>query len=209
MNARDTAHDHDRSRLDRLMFFSDAIFAIAITLLVIEVHVPRFPGGYSDAQLADALLENIPQYIGFLVSFFVIGRFWIGHHRSFGYLARADDGLVWLNLLFLLTIAFMPYPTAIISNFATSRLGIGFYAVWLALAGLMNLLVMRRLARDPALDPCVDAAERRRWVRRAWSPIAIAALAFGAAMIHPLWGLVPLIASPLVIRLFAWSRSPA
>ncbi len=204
-----TATHRERQQLDRLVFFSDAIFAIAITLLVIEVHVPRFPQGYTDTQLANALLENIPQYIGFLVSFFVIGRFWIGHHRSFGYLARADDRLVWRNLLFLLTIAFMPYPTAVISNFASSRLGVGFYAVWLTIAGVMNLNVMRTLVASPDLDPVVDEAERRLWIRRAWSPVAVGVLAFTAAMINPLLAMIPLLGSPVIGRLFNWRRKPA
>src|SRR5207237_4400 len=123
---------HDRMQLDRLVFFSDAIFAIAITLLVIEIHVPDLTGIVTEQRLADALLDNIPQYIGFLVSFFVIGRFWIGHHRTLGRLSRAEPRLIWVNLLFLLTIAFMPFPTAVISNFASSRVAVGVYTVWLA-----------------------------------------------------------------------------
>ena len=200
-----TAH-RDRMQLDRLVFFSDAIFAIAITLLVIEIHVPHFPGNYTEQMLVQALLDNVSGYIAFLVSFFVIGRFWIGHHRSFGYLTRADDRLVWINLLFLLTIAFMPFPTAVFSNFASSRTGVGLYAGWLCLAGVMNLLVMRWLVRSPDLDGLVDMAERRRWLRRAWSPIVVAVVALAAGMVSPLWAMVPLLASPLVIRLFSWDR---
>ncbi len=207
MTARETAQEHDRRQIDRMVFFSDAIFAIAITLLVIEIHVPRFPNGYTSTQLNQALLENIPQYIGFLVSFFVIGRFWIVHHRSFGYLLRADEKLVWHNLLFLLTIAFMPFPTAIISNFASSRTGVGFYAVWLAISGLFNLRLALTLTQGTRLDPAVGVAERRLWVRRAWSPIVIASLAFAAAMWIPLAGLVPLMASPLLVRLFRLGRN--
>lgn len=204
-----TVTHRDRQQLDRLVFFSDAIFAIAITLLVIEIKVPHFPNGATDEQLGNALAENISSYIGFIVSFFVIGRFWLGHHRSFGYLARADERLVWRNLLFLLTIAFMPYPTAVISNFASSRVGVGFYAVWLGVSGVMNLLVMRTLIASPDLDPAVDASERRVWLRRAWSPIVVAVLAFAAAMVSPLLAMIPLLASPVIVRLFSWTRKPA
>lgn len=197
----------DRQQLDRLVFFSDAIFAIAITLLVIEIKVPHFPGSYTEQQLADALLEHVPSYIGFLISFFVIGRFWLGHHRSFAWLSRASERLVWLNLLFLLTIAFMPFPTAIISNFSSSRVGISLYAVWLGIAGIMNLIVMRQLVNSPDLDPAVDAVERARWIRRAWSPIAVAGLALATALVvNPLWAMVPLLASPLIVQLFSVSR---
>ena len=203
-----TPAHHDRVQLDRLVFFSDAIFAIAITLLIIEVRVPELHHPVTELQLANALLALIPQYIGFLISFFVIGRFWIGHHRAFGYLTKANDRIVWRNLLFLLSIAFMPFPTAVISNYASTRVGIGFYAVWLTFAGLMNLLVMRTLATSDLLDPIVDAPERRRWQRRAWAPVLVGVLAFTAGMILPYAAFVPLLASPLIVRWFGRVGKP-
>ncbi|MBV8971558.1 MAG: DUF1211 domain-containing protein, partial [Sphingomonadaceae bacterium] len=113
-----TDKSHDRHQLERLIFFSDAVFAIAMTLLVVDVRLPPLHH-VSEAALAQALIGLIPQYIGFLISFLVVGRFWIGHHRAFGWLERSDDRLVGLNLLFLLTIAFMPFPTTLISSFAS------------------------------------------------------------------------------------------
>ncbi len=98
-----------------MAFFIDAIFAIAITLLVIEIRLPAMGIESSDA-LSRALEGLVPKFLGFVISFFVIGRFWIGHHRVIGHLRTCDDGLVWRNLLFLLTIAFMPFPTAVISE---------------------------------------------------------------------------------------------
>ena len=197
-----TPSHHDRVQLDRLVFFSDAIFAIAITLLIIEVRVPEFHREVTELELANALLALIPQYIGFLISFFVIGRFWIGHHRAFGFLTKANDRIVWRNLLFLLSIAFMPFPTAVISHYASTRVGVGFYAVWLIFAGLMNLFVMRTLTISDLLEPVVDAPERARWVRRAWAPVLVGTLAFAAAMITPLAAFVPLLASPFIVRWF-------
>src|SRR5437660_9370808 len=106
---------HQRSgkpEMDRLMFFSDGVFAIAITLLVLQITVP-IPG-LSEHQLGDALRHLGPKYFGFVLSFLVIGRYWMAHHRVFEYIKRFDMPLVWLNLAFLLLIAFLPFPTAVL-----------------------------------------------------------------------------------------------
>lgn len=129
-----TEKTHDQFQLERLAFFSDAVFAIAITLLIIEVRLPATTPE-TERGIAQGLADLIPQYIGFFVSFFVIGRFWIGHHRVFGRLKRVDDILVWRNLLFLMTIAFMPFPTALVSHYVSTRVAVGAYAGWLTLAG--------------------------------------------------------------------------
>jgi len=191
---------HDQMQLERVAFFSDAVFAIAITLLVIEVRVPGIHP-VSDAALGDALLRLIPNYIGFVISFFVIGRFWVGHHRTFGHLARVDEKLVWLNLLFLLTIAFLPYPTTLIANYLGLRVAVCFYAAWLALAGLLNAAVIRHALRGPLVGAHSQPDTRARVLRTSWSPLVIGALAFAAGLIQPLYVLVPLIASPLIIKL--------
>ena len=195
-----TTTSHDRHQLERLIFFSDAVFAIAMTLLVVDVHLPRLPV-VSEAALAQALIGLIPQYIGFLISFLVVGRFWIGHHRAFGWLARSDDRLVWLNLIFLLTIAFMPFPTTLISAYASTRLGVGVYAGWLIIAGLANVAVERHAAKA-GLAVTDGAAALLRLARTAWSPVAIGVAALACAMVTPLLALLPLCLSPIVVRLF-------
>ena len=83
-------------QLERMTFFSDAVFAIAMTLLVIEVRVPEIHV-HSDLALGQALLDLLPKYIGFVVSFMVVGRFWVGHHAVMGLLKGLDRRLVWIN----------------------------------------------------------------------------------------------------------------
>ena len=201
------ASEHDTRQLDRLVFFSDAIFAIAITLLIIEVKVPHLER-LSEQGLASALLDQIPQYIGFLVSFFVIGRFWIGHHRAFGWLARSDDRLVWRNLVFMLTIAFMPFPTAVLSQYSSSRVAVGLYAGWLLLAGVLNLANLRYATRGPLLAP--DAPPELRHARGVWQPLLTAGLALVGMIFDPRIGLLALLASPVIGRLLMWrGRKPA
>ena len=121
-------HLHNELRkefqLERLILFSDAVFAIAITLLVIEIKIPGkedlekmgFPE-ITDTGLLHALARLIPKFIGFLISFLLIGQYWIVHHRMFGYVINFTQRLIWLNLLFLLAVALMPFSTGFYSYY--------------------------------------------------------------------------------------------
>ena len=192
-------HEHDGRQLERLTFFSDAVFAIAMTLLVIEVRLPVLHD-VSEARLGQALLDLIPNYIGFIVSFIVIGRFWAAHHLVFGLLRATSQRLVWTNLFFLLTIAFMPFPTAVFSEYVGYRVAIGFYAGWLIVIGLFNRAVGIAALRDPRLVRH-DVAEAvfTNHVRHTWIPILIGGAAFAGGMVAPLFGLVALMAGSPVI----------
>jgi TMEM175 potassium channel family protein len=97
----------------RIEAFSDGVFAIAITLLVLEIHVPEDPKN----GLGQALLDQWPTYASYVVSFFVIGIIWINHHAVFDHLARADRKLLFLNLLLLLWIGLLPWPTNVLATY--------------------------------------------------------------------------------------------
>lgn len=189
---------HHRSQLERLTFFSDAVFAIAMTLLVIEVRLPHVPIA-TDLELGQALLNLIPNYVGFLVSFLVLARFWAAHHLLMGALNAAPPRLVWANLLMLLAVAFMPFPTAVISEFALLRVGIGFYTGWLTLIGLLNRHLVK-VAADPAIrDPSADPALFRQLQMTSWIPLLIGGGAFVLGLIMPMLAMVALIVgSPLI-----------
>ena len=125
---------------DRVLFFSDAIFAIAITLLVLEIRVPGYENN-PGAEISHAL----PHIFAFGISFVVIGLFWMGHHSLSRYIAAFDRGLIAINLLFLGIIAFLPYPTGLLSG-SNGRLAwpaTVFYAGCIAAAGLAELAIWR------------------------------------------------------------------
>lgn len=97
----------------RLEAFSDGVFAVAITLLVLDLRVPRDaqPGG-----LGHALNDLWPNYASYVVSFFIIGIIWVNHHAMLGFIRRVDRTLLFLNLLLLLFIALIPFPTALLAE---------------------------------------------------------------------------------------------
>jgi uncharacterized membrane protein len=102
------------SQTARLEAFSDGVFAIAITLLIIEVHVP---GQEHAGTLGHELLRIWPSYVGYLTSFLTIGVMWINHHYVFELIARVDRTMLLLNTLLLMMIAFVPFPTAVLAQF--------------------------------------------------------------------------------------------
>lgn len=196
--------------LERLTFFSDAVFAIAITLLVIEVHPPEIHPA-TELQLAQALVDLIPKYIGFLVSFFVIGRFWIGHHRIFGMLRRADNRLIFVNLAMLCVVAFMPFPTALISEYLHLTTAICVYSGWLLLMGVMNRAVALSALRPALLAKGYDPVTVAHVRRRTWLPIILGALAALSAFIGWLPTLLVLSIGPVIgaLLLRRMERTPA
>jgi uncharacterized membrane protein len=117
---------HTETGLERIIFFSDAVIAIAITLLALEIRLPN--ATITSDQLPSALLALTPIYGSFLISFFVIGLFWMSHHRVFEYIHAYDRQLIWINLIFLFLVAFVPFPTAVLGRFPGERVSVVFYA---------------------------------------------------------------------------------
>ena len=123
--------------LGRIMSFSDGVFAVAITLLVLSIKVPFVPQSVADQKLPHEIVKLIPIIEAYIISFLIIGLFWVGHHQVFSRFRRHDRGLMWINLVFLMTIVFIPFPTSLISEYPSSRAAFIFYACSLALAGIM------------------------------------------------------------------------
>ncbi len=109
-----TTHEIHDTETNRLEAFSDGVFAIAITLLILEIRVPEIG---AEESLAAALRHLWPSYIAYATSFAVIGIIWANHHSLFRLVHRTDHLLLMLNLALLLCVAFIPFPTALIARF--------------------------------------------------------------------------------------------
>jgi len=142
-------------QLERLILFSDAVFAIAITLLVIELKVPELDrADYNDAALAHELKHLIPRFIGFVISFGIIGVYWSIHHRLFGFVHKYSTRLIFLNMLFLFSIVLMPFSTGLFGEYSRPTamkmfIPFAFYVGNVALTGFSNYLLWR-YACNPA-----------------------------------------------------------
>ena len=131
----------------RLEAFSDGVFAIVITLLILEVKIKDVP--YDN--LLSTMQELWPSVSAYALSFMLIGMYWVFHHNSFIYLARVDGVMLYLNILFLLTISFFPFPTMLLGRYPFETLPLVIYGCNLMLANLIGFLMLLYLRRNPHL----------------------------------------------------------
>jgi uncharacterized membrane protein len=125
--------EDDDAGLGRVLALSDGVFAIAMTLLALDLRIPDV----SNKDLPHALADNAGAYLAFLLSFFVISRYWLNHHRMFRHIVRVDGGMMRINLLLLLVVAALPFPTAVLSNHGNTTAGVVLYASSVVAATLL------------------------------------------------------------------------
>jgi uncharacterized membrane protein len=154
---------------ERMIFFSDAVFAIAITLLVIEIKIPILQWPATEGMLGEALLQILPMVTGFFISFFLIGQTWIEHHRLCLFIEGYNSGLLWRNLLLLLFVAFLPFSTAIMSEYFYLRLAVYLYTLSLAAVGLAKAFFWRHAVSSRLLATDIESIQVARIGRRVWA----------------------------------------
>ena len=170
--------------LDRFNAFSDGVFAIAITLLVLEIAVPA-----EGVRLLPALREQWPEFLGYYISFAFIGGIWLTHSGVTKYMRRGDSVAYALNLLLLLFVGLLPFATSLMVTHlsgADVEIAVLLYGVDLMLATLTLSLLILYVAREPALlvDE-IDEATLQRVVRQRWASIGLNAVAIVFALVAP------------------------
>jgi len=200
-------------QLERLILFSDAVFAIAITLLVIEIKIPdkeflREHGGISDSTILNSLSHLTPKFIGFLISFMLIGLYWTIHHRMFGFVTSYDRKLLFLNLLFLFFVVLMPFSTGFYSEYLGGELSekqlkvpMTFYVLNFCFMGFANYFMWKRIGKvknklsDPPIDPLVLKLAYVRSLLVPFIFLLMLPIAYFTNVLFALW-------LPMVIPLF-------
>ena len=196
------AADREHLAFERILFFSDAVFAISITLLVLEVKVPEMQQEFSELQLGYSLLRMAPKFVGFLISFFLIGQTWIEHHRMCSFLGEYNFGLLWRNLWLLLFVVFLPFTTALLSEYYFSRVAICVYAFSFAGLGFAKASFWHHAGKKHLLAKDADASQAVRISRRVWATpltsfaVIIAAVA-GIPYAYCGFAFIPLVALSL------------
>ena len=147
---------------DRIVNLSDGVFAIAITLLILDIRLPDIPENLVASELPGELLALWPKYLGYLLSFVGISTFWIIHHSIFRPIRAYDRNLLYLNFLFLMFVAFVPFPTALLGEYGDHQLPVAVYAATLAVGRLLLTAIQWYSVRyDRLLDEAQDPATVR------------------------------------------------
>jgi len=145
---------------DSIVLFSDAVFSIAITLLVLDIRLPELPVGIADINpiFLQSLAQTLPRLLGFAISFFVIALYWRGYHRMVGYFHRFDGTMLFMNIVFLFMIVFMPFPTSMIGDYgSSSSYVVVFYQVIMAITSIIMSAMWYYAVRGHRLiDPYLD-----------------------------------------------------
>lgn len=187
----------------RLEAFSDGVFSIAITILVISLSVPNIPKPLVPVELPRKLLELWPgKIVSYALSFVIVGMFWVAHHAAFHHIRRSDRGLLWLNIFFLLWVSFLPFPTALLGQYFDQRLAVVIYAATLAVTGLALEGMWRyATAGGRLVEPDFDPAVARELSRKNLGGPVLAALAVGLSFVSVGLSVVPLLLVPVLFIL--------
>jgi TMEM175 potassium channel family protein len=153
---------------DRIVNLSDGVFAIAITLLVLDIRVPDIPESMVAKELPAALISLWPKYLGYFLSFVGIAVFWTIHHSIFRPIRSYDRTLLYLNFLFLMVVAFVPFPTSLLGEYGDHQLPVAIYAATLGVGRLLLTAIHWYSTRrgDQLLEEAQDPATVRFFLIR-------------------------------------------
>lgn len=173
---------------DRVVFFSDAVFAIAITLLAIELKAPS-EALVEQIGASDAWSRQIPLFIAFVISFLVSALFWAGHMQAWKMVERVTPGLLWLNIGQLMFVALMPFATALYSeSFIADHAGpFAGYSAVLTGVSLFSFLIRRAMVRHHGVAEKLGPAQTRWFLVRAAVPLVVFAACIPLAFVLPSW----------------------
>jgi uncharacterized membrane protein len=204
-------------QLERMILFSDAVFAIAITLLAIELKLPAEVTidkivvsldrhSATDPALLTGLGEMMGKFIGFFISFFIIGLYWTVHHRMFGYVVNYNNKLLRLNLIYLMAIVLMPFSTALYSEYAVRFLKVPviIYTINIIFLGVMNYILWNYVSNPKNnLAAGISTVEKKYFAYRAFMvPTIFFLLGVVYLLVQKTYAIYIPILIPLTMRLF-------
>lgn len=152
--------------LERIAALSDGVFAIAMTLLVLDLRVPKLDTVQSEQALWTALVALAPRLLTYGVSFLTLGIFWVGQQTQLNHFQKSNRDMAWIHLIFLAAVSLMPFSTGLLAEFITYRLALFIYWLNLLLLGVMLLLSWNyayraKLLKETVTEEMCVAAERR------------------------------------------------
>jgi uncharacterized membrane protein len=189
----------DEPEFGRFAFFTDAVFAIALTLLVLSIELPPLRGDpHAASSMLHALGHIWDSFLAFGIAFVLLGRYWIAHHEFVGSLRAVDATLLWWNLLYLAGVALLPFPTSLVSNHESNPVSVIFFALVLAaISGVETVMYVHGRRADLERQRLSDV--QYRWgVIGSLIPVAMFLLTAPLAFIDPTWTLLSWAVLPIL-----------
>jgi uncharacterized membrane protein len=177
---------------EKIKVFYDGIYAIVVTLLVLDLHVPEIRDAHSSGQLLQAIYQQLPRIFTFILSFFIICVYWFGHHNMFRMVVQSDMKLFWLNNLMVLFICFTPYPTALMGEYPQNTFAVIFFGLVGLLTCFSYLLTATYVFAHPELvDPRIDCDNLKALYKKVkFVPVFAYAIAILSAFYNSLLAIV-------------------
>jgi len=180
----------DELEFDRVAFFSDAIYAIAVTLIVVGIGAPVIRDTSSSKDFLDALWNKNPEIISFFLSFAVLGSFWTAHHDFFSRLGAIDVGLRRWNLLYLAFVAFLPYPTLLLGQYVDNSAAVSLYAISIGAISSMEAVIYWHAYRSDLNRVPMPPDVARFGLVASLIPVAWFLISIPIAFFNPIAGMV-------------------
>jgi uncharacterized membrane protein len=150
---------------NRIEALSDGIFAIVMTLLILELHVPNLPLKAHNVEFTPALIALWPKFVSHVVTFVSLGVFWIGHHIMYHAVRRADRTLLWLNICFFMFVSLLPFSTSVLNAFPHAVIAPFFFGANLAIVGWLLFFQWIYINSQPGMLAAFVSAEYRSTVK--------------------------------------------
>src|SRR5258708_15547705 len=189
---------------ERITAFSVGVFLIAITLFVLNLRVPIA----LSSKLPGELLKQSPSLLSYLLSFVIVGIYWVAHHNMFHYIKRSDRPFLWINILLLMCVAFIPFPAGLLGQYPTQSISVIIYASSLILTNLMlSLLWWYATSNHRLVDQDTDPHFVRTVNRRNMTAPVVYLVSIGLSFLSPLASLIVFFLFPCITSSQATSIS--
>jgi len=188
-----------RYGIDRLGALSDGVFAVMLTLLMLDLKVPKLPHNYAEQEIIADLIKQIPNFIAWLISFLLVARFWITHHALLASLHTCHIGTITINFVILALISLVPFGSSLIGTYDVDAFAIAIFSSLLWLVGLSIGLFARHIAVHPELHKSdVQTDLDWHWRYNICGLLLVAVFAIGMAFVVPLLALLAWTVEPLL-----------
>jgi uncharacterized membrane protein len=163
-------YSRDSLEFERLAFFTDAVFAIAMTILIVAIAVPSLRDENNARELWDELGDRVPEFIAFFIGFAVLGRYWLAHHVFYGYLARIDEQFAAVSFVYLAFVAWLPFPTALLGELTGNPVSVALFAVSAGAVSALEAVLLARAQQHMLLRRALPPAVFRHAMRASLLP---------------------------------------